>query len=83
MKHNTARLRPVLLLALLLPMFGGCATSSPPVMVPVECPQPQPVPAWLTRPAPEATFSQRAQADIQSWQQRLTGSQSRSEGSEP
>ena len=74
---NNSRLSRPLLLALVLSVTG-CAQPSPPCAV-VEVEQakaPKPNPS-LMQPAPLPTHSHRAQSDMQTWRESLTGSQSK------
>ena len=49
-------------------LLTACATTSPPLVV--DCPQPPPRPA-VRQPAPPLSYSERAQTNIETWQQRL------------
>lgn len=74
---NNSRLSRPLLLALVLSVTG-CAQPSPPcAVVEVErakAPAPSPD---LMQPTPSPTHSQRAQTDMQTWRESLTGFQSK------
>lgn len=71
-----AKLYPVLALLLLSGLLTACATKSPASM-PVQ-PQPtQKPPATLMKPVPPGTYSETAQKNIQAWQQKLTGSETK------
>ena len=71
-KHNP----PSALLTLLPVLLTACTTALPPSM-PVQPPQTPPLPTTLSKPAPPANYSQRAQTDIQAWLQTLTASPSK------
>ena len=80
---NKPNVKSACWIALLLPstLLMGCATPSPsatPRAV-IDVPKaraPLPSARLMTRPRPE-DYSARAQADTQSWQQRLGGSPTR------
>ncbi len=79
MKTQNARPRAALAMLPLLLLCASCATRSPgSTTAPIPTRQEMPaLPPALATPPPPESFSERAQAHIRSWQQRLTDSATR------
>ncbi len=69
MRLQKERRRCAAMWALPVMLCTGCA--APPTVSAVSCPA-IPLPPPLVQPIPAQSYSQRAQADMQSWLQRLT-----------
>jgi hypothetical protein len=69
------KLNLLLLLGLLVlsGLLGACATKSP-ASTPAQPPQVPKPPATLMKPASPESYLERAQRNIETWQQKLTGS---------
>ena len=79
MKMPNARPRAVPVMLLLPLLCAACAPRLPAsTSAPIPTRQEMPaLPPALARPVPPESFSVKAQQRIQSWQQRLTGSETR------
>lgn len=73
---SVAAMTAWLLLALSL---SGCATPSPTVTLPPECPKPEipALPPSLAKPPPQESFLEAARRDISQWLQQLKSSATR------
>lgn len=78
---KTPNVRPRAVLVMLLPLLlcAACATRLPAsTAAPIPTRQEMPaLPPALAKPVPHESFSARAQQRIQSWQQRLTNSETK------
>lgn len=74
MKHKPAPLRRLLVPLMLSALLQACATPSPDSTL-AQCQSTQSLPATLAkRPKPES-YSERAQQNIEAWQQKLISSE--------
>lgn len=75
--RRTAAARTAWLLLVL--SLSGCATPSPSVLPPLECPKPEipELPPTLAKPPPQESFLDAARRDISEWLLQLKSSATR------
>ena len=72
----SVKLHPVIALLVLSGLLQACATRSP-ASIPVQPPAMPKPPASLMKPVSPESYSERAQKNTSTWQQKLTASETK------